>query len=99
MNRASRIWLSVLLSSGLLHGAPALAAEVTVRFTVDNMTCATCPLSVRTAMGRVAGVESVVVDFDAAAAVVVYDDSVTTAEQVAQASTDIGFPARIQSAP
>jgi mercuric ion binding protein len=83
----------------LLSAPPVLASDVAAKFTVDNMTCATCPIAVRTAMERVAGVKSVIVDFDNKSAVVVYDDSVATAEPVAQASADIGFPARLETAP
>ena len=98
MNRTFVMRLGVFLLSGSLYASPVLAADVTVTFIVDNMTCATCPISVRTAMERVAGVKSVTVDFDTKTAVVVYDDSAATADQFAQASTDIGYPAKIETA-
>ncbi len=65
----------------------------TVTFEIENMTCAMCPVTVRTAMKRVDGVRSVDVDFDNKTAVVVFDPDVTTAELIAQASTDVGYPA------
>ena len=40
--------------------AQTVAAEQTVTFAVDNMTCALCPLTVKTAMSGVNGVQSVV---------------------------------------
>ena len=74
--------------------APALAAaEQRVVFAIENMTCALCPVTVKTAMQRVAGVKSVVVDFQAKTATATFDPSVTTAEAVAAASTNAGYPA------
>ncbi len=67
--------------------------ETTSTFDIENMTCATCPISVRAAMKRVDGVKSVQVDFEAKTATVVYDSSVATADQIAAASTDVGYPA------
>lgn len=78
----------------LLTGA-SLASESaeTVTFDVEKMTCATCPIAVRKAMQRVEGVIEVEVSMEDASAVVTYDPSVTTAAEIGQASTDVGFPA------
>jgi mercuric ion binding protein len=78
---------------------PALAAEQTAKFAVSNMTCALCPITVRTAMERVAGVISVDIDPDAAVAEVRYEDSQTSPAAIAQASTDAGYPAAITGPP
>ncbi|MBI1365935.1 MAG: heavy-metal-associated domain-containing protein [Alphaproteobacteria bacterium] len=73
--------------------ASAEKAEATARFSIKNMTCATCPISVRKAMMRVDGVKSVTIDFDTKIATVVYDPAVTTPAAIAAASTNIGYPA------
>lgn len=78
-----------------LVGGSALAAEQTRILQVDNMTCASCPLTVRMAMSRVDGVIDVDVDLDTKMATVRFDDEATTLEVVAKASTDIGFPAHV----
>ena len=71
-----------------------LAANAETRtFAIANMTCATCPITVRKAMSRVEGVQSVDVDFTAKTATVVFDPSVTNAEAIAAASTNAGYPA------
>jgi mercuric ion binding protein len=102
-----KIALSVLalaLSDGALlplatpASAQSAATQVAVKeqtktFTIENMTCALCPVTVRTAMEKVAGVKSVAVDFDAKTATVVYDSSVATVEAIAAASTNAGYPA------
>ena len=46
--------------------APAVfATERTVTFTIDNMTCASCPYIVKTSMAAVPGVSTVAVSFEA----------------------------------
>jgi len=67
--------------------------EATAQFSIENMTCATCPISVRKAMKRVDGVKSVEVDFETKIATVVYDPAVTTPADIAAASTGVGYPA------
>ena len=67
--------------------------EVTRSFAVENMTCPACPFTVKKAMARVAGVSSVTVDFAAKTATAVFDATVTTAQEIAAASADVGYPA------
>ena len=62
-------------------------------FTIKNMTCATCPISVKKAMQRVDGVQHVEVDFETKTAVVVFDPRQTTVTAIADASTNVGYPA------
>lgn len=69
------------------------AVELTTTFAIENMTCALCPVTVKTAMERVEGVQSVKIDFAAKTATVVFDPSVTTPEVIAAASTNVGYPA------
>jgi mercuric ion binding protein len=89
-----------IASVGILATVPAAIATAapariqTSNFAVSNMTCATCPIAVKTAMGRVAGVKQVKVDFEAKIASVTYDPSTATPAMIAMASTNIGFPAR-----
>lgn len=62
-------------------------------FAVENMTCATCPITVKRAMEGVAGVDEVTVDFETKTAVARFDPSQTTAAAIAAASTNAGYPA------
>jgi len=70
-----------------------VAAGESVTFSVDNMTCALCPLTVKSVMQRVDGVRSVEVDFEAKTATVLLDPRVTSRAAVAAASTNAGYPA------
>lgn len=84
----------IVVPAGAGQSAPAEVANVETRtFAVENMTCAFCPVTVKKAMEGVEGVRSVEVDFDAKTATVAFDGSVTTAEAIAAASTDSGYPA------
>jgi mercuric ion binding protein len=78
--------------------AQAEAATKTIVLTVENMTCELCPLTVKTAMERVAGVISVVIDFDAKTATVTFDPAAVTIEAVAAASANVGYPAYVAGA-
>ena len=75
--------------------AQTVAAEQTVTFAVDNMTCALCPITVKRAMEGVEGVHAVEIDFEARTATVDFDAAATSAEAIAAASTDAGYPARV----
>ena len=72
--------------------APATTQHQTT-FAIENMTCATCPITVRKAMEGVAGVSAVQVDFTAKTARATYDPKRTTAARIAAASTNAGYPA------
>lgn len=74
--------------------ATQTAAEQTTTFAIENMTCPLCPVTVKTAMEHVVGVQSVKIDFDAKTATVVFDPSVATVEAIAAASTNAGYPAK-----
>ena len=85
--------LAIVLGGCLGIALPAFAVEQTVSMKVERMSCALCPLTVRKAMERVDGVQDVEVNYDTKIATVTFDDAKTTAAEVAQASTDVGYPA------
>jgi mercuric ion binding protein len=83
-----------LLSLLMVTGTPfASESDASVTFDVDKMTCATCPIAVRKAMERVDGVKEVKVSYEDKTASVTFDATVTSASEIGQASTDVGFPA------
>ena len=69
----------------------------TETFNIEKMTCATCPITVKKAMGKVSGVSSVDVDFQAKTATVTFDPKQTKASAIAAASTNAGYPASTQA--
>ena len=70
------------------------ARQSQTTFAIQNMTCATCPITVRKAMQGVAGVSAVSVDFKAKTARTTYDPRRTNPAKIAAASTNAGYPAR-----
>ena len=87
---------AVLARGGTAPDRPAVTATAQrqTTFAIENMTCATCPITVRKAMTGVAGVSAVSVDFAAKTARATYDPQRTNAGQIAAASTSAGYPAR-----
>ena len=81
-----------------LLAQPVLAAEQSVTFSIANMSCALCPITVKAAIAQVAGVTSVEADLGHAQATVSYDDTQATADAIAAASTNAGYPARLLQA-
>jgi mercuric ion binding protein len=90
MNRISVTVLALFLTTST---PLASESDLTVTFDVAKMTCATCPITVRKVMERVDGVKNVKVSYDDKTASVTFDPTVTTATEIGQASTDVGFPA------
>ena len=71
----------------------AYSAERNGRFSIEHMTFALCPITVKKAMASVPGVSLVTVNFDEKEATVQFDDATTTTANIAAASTNAGYPA------
>jgi len=92
--------VSILVVPGLIQPAwytSAMASEQkneqVQSFSIEKMTCAACPITVKKAMQRVEGVKDVDVDFDTKTAVATFDPALTNADEIAAASTGVGYPA------
>jgi len=78
--------------------SPVWAGSKTVTLTVSNMTCVTCPITVKMALTKVEGVSKADVDFDKKEAVVTFDDAKTNAAALVKATTDAGYPSVVKQA-
>lgn len=87
---------TVALIASLTTAPAAFAAERTITFAVDNMTCASCPYIVKTSMAAVPGVSKVAVSFAAKTATVTFDDAKTNSDAIAAASVNAGYPAHLK---
>jgi mercuric ion binding protein len=87
---------ALVLIGSIVSVHAAFAAERTVSFAVENMTCASCPYIVKRSMASMPGVLRVDVSFETKAATVTFDGTKTTADAIAAASTNAGYPARLQ---
>ena len=98
LNAVSILCVSFALSAPFSWSAPEQQSSyVSQIFTVENMTCSTCPIIVSKAMSSVEGVESVEVNYEAQRVRVTFDPSLVKAASIAQASTAVGFPAKVYS--
>jgi len=74
---------------------PAWAAPKTVTLAVPGMTCPTCPLTIKKALLKEKGVESVAVRYDKKELVVSFDDARTTPDSIMKSTAAVGFPSQI----
>jgi mercuric ion binding protein len=74
---------------------PAWSAMKTVTLSVPGMNCATCPITVKKALGKVEGVTRTEVSLQKRAAVVTFDDTRTSLEALTRATGDAGYPSTL----
>ncbi len=86
------ILTAVFLSITAMHAQSGAAQEQTVTMHVSGMTCGTCPISVRHRALQLKGVHTAAVDLDSATATVTYEDSEQSAQAIARAITELGYP-------
>ena len=89
------LWFLIVASFTFVDANAGSEKNHQATFSVEKMTCATCPITVRKSMQRVDGVKEVTVDFDSKTATVIYDVSLTDTKQIAASSDDVGFPATL----
>ena len=73
------------------------AAPQTVTLSVPSMYCEACPLTVRKALEKVAGVQKVNATYEAREATVTYDDAKTSIEKLTEATKRAGYPSSVKS--
>jgi len=91
-------FISTTFAVGLIGSSVALAGERTVTLTVQNMSCAACPHTVKSSLQSVPGVKAVSVSYEAKTAVVTFDDTKTNTEALKTATTNAGYPSRVADA-
>lgn len=88
--------LFAIAAASMLLASPAWAAPTIVTLAVPGMTCSACPITVKKALTRVAGVTKVDVDLDKLQAVVTFDDAKTTVAALTKATADAGYPSTVK---
>ena len=76
--------------------APVWAATQTVTLSVQGMTCAACPITVKKAISKVDGVQKVEVSYEKRVAVVSFDDGRTSVQKLTKATEDAGYPSSVK---
>ena len=73
-----------------------VAATKTVTLSVDGMTCAACPITVKKALSKVEGVSQVDVTFEKREAVVTFDNAKASVQKLTKATEDAGYPSSVK---
>lgn len=90
--------LVAIVSGLMLVLSPVWAAVQTVTLAVPGMTCPVCPITVKKALQKVAGVTQIEVSYEKKEAVVTFDNAKTTAESLTKATADAGYPSTVKGA-
>tara|TARA_R110002049_G_scaffold92285_1_gene229030 strand:- start:90 stop:383 length:294 start_codon:yes stop_codon:yes gene_type:complete len=75
----------------------AWAAEQTVKLSVPDMNCVSCPYMVKKVISRVPGVLSVSATMQDRSATVSFDDTKATIDDLLLATASIGYPSAVTS--
>ena len=78
--------------------ASAWASPQTVTLNVSGMTCPACPITVKKALEKVAGVSNVEVRFEKKQVLVTFDDAKTNTDALVKATTNAGYPSQPEKA-
>ncbi|MDZ7855784.1 mercury resistance system periplasmic binding protein MerP [Sphaerotilus sp.] len=88
-----KLFLTAILTVG---AATVQASPQTVTLDVPGMTCAACPITVKTAISKVAGVSKVDVSYEKRQAVVTFDDAKASVQKLTQATENAGYPSSVK---
>lgn len=87
--------LLIAATLAVLSTAPAIAGEQTIKLSVPDMTCVSCPYMVKQAISAVDGIKTVEATMEDRSATVVFDDSLTNLDEITQATANIGYPSSL----
>ena len=88
--------LTALAFAGMsLSVSGAFAAERTISLAVEGLSCPSCFFIVKHSIARVPGVKSVDLSAETEIATVTFDDAMTSAAAVSNATIANGFPSKI----
>lgn len=88
--------ITVVVASAASSTSFAATSEVTLA--VAGMTCPACPITIKKALTKVTGVNTVTTDFANKTVTVSYDDTKARPEQLAKATGEAGYPSTVQAA-
>lgn len=86
----------LILISLIILTSQVLASSKVATFSIENMACKMCDITVRKAIEKVDGVTSAKVDYESKTAQVTFDSVITSINQIEEASTMAGYPAKVK---
>lgn len=87
--------LSALVLATTVITSPLWAAIQTVNLSVPGMYCASCPFIVQGAIQELPGIQSIETDLDSRTAVVVFDDELTSIDDITFATMNVGYESSV----
>ena len=93
------ILAAALFTMTVMHAQNSGAQEQAATIHVSGLTCSTCLITVRHRVLKLKGVRSAAADMDTvdtATATVAYEDSEQSPQSIAQAITELGYPATVK---
>jgi mercuric ion binding protein len=78
--------------AGAIYATPAVKKSC---FEVEGMTCAACPLTVKTAVKKLEGIQKVTASLEDRSAVVEFDSDKTTTDAIKNMIDSVGYKAKI----
>lgn len=88
----------ILIALGIVLSPLAWAAQQTATLSVPDMSCATCPITIKKALTKLSGVVDVKSNLDRRETTVVYDDAQVSLDALTRATKDAGFPSSVTGA-
>lgn len=83
------------LISLMLSSAAVIAGEATVKLSVEGMSCISCAYAAEKALRSIDGVKEAKILAHEKMAIVTYDDTKSSVEQLVAAVTKVGFPTKL----
>lgn len=71
------------------------AKPQTATLNLPTMNCAMCPITVKKALEKIDGVTKIEVSYERKQAVVIFEDTQTSADKLVEATTNAGYPSTI----
>lgn len=93
----TKLLSAALFALGCFVSSAAFAGEKTITLGVPGMYCSACPITVKSSLIAVPGVEKVVVSLADKTAVVTFDDAKTAVPALITATTKAGYPSALKS--
>ncbi|MGB7287159.1 MAG: mercury resistance system periplasmic binding protein MerP [Salaquimonas sp.] len=91
----NKLILSLMFAMLASASSMAVAAEQTIKLSVPDMTCVSCPYMVKQAISAVDGIKAVEATMEDRSATVTFEDTLTSIEAIQQATANIGYPSTL----
>ncbi len=86
----------VMASEKTLHKEQHLKSTSTIVLSIPSMTCSICPITVKKALEKVKGVNSVTINFKNKIATIHFNSKTTTVKALTTATKNAGYPSTVK---